>query len=342
MGIQSQGQMLSQGQLLKIINIQTQVVQQGLDLSSIMFLVAKESQELTGADGAVVELAEDGDMVYRAATGTAENQLGLRLPINTSLSGLCVKLGETLICDDSETDPRVDREACRKVGLRSMVVNPLKFNGKTVGVLKLICKKTGAFGENEVQIVNLLSDLIAASMYMAVEYEEKELYVKATTDSLTGISNRALFYDRLRLVLSQSQRKQEGFGVVLYDMDGLKRINDILGHRAGDSAIKEVAHRARAQLRDFDTISRLGGDEFGIILNSVSTKKDIDNFCDRVSSAIQNNFIFEDQQIKLSVSMGYSLYSEDGREINQLIETADQNMYVEKRNKKMRSSITEI
>jgi hypothetical protein len=89
----------------------------------LMFLtkvLKKTYRVLTHADGAVIELAEDDYMVYRAASGTAEKQLGLRLHKETSLSGLCVQVGHALQCSDSEEDPRVDKEACRKVGLRSI------------------------------------------------------------------------------------------------------------------------------------------------------------------------------------------------------------------------------
>ena len=113
-------------QLMQIINIQTEIAKLGLDLGGVMQYVVEQTLPLINADGAVIELAEDGEMVYPAATGIAKDQLGLRLRIDASLSGLCVTTGETLFCGDSETDPRVDSFACRKVGLRSMIVIPLK------------------------------------------------------------------------------------------------------------------------------------------------------------------------------------------------------------------------
>ena len=324
---------LSHGQLLKIIRIQTWVAQQGLDLSSIMFLVARESQDLTNADGAVIELAERDEMVYRVATGIAEEQLGLRLPISQSLSGLCITTGETLICDDSEEDERVDKIGCRKVGLRSMIVNPLRYGTKNVGVLKVMSKKVYAFGEIEIQIIKLLSDLIAASIYTAAEYEENELYRKATTDYLTGLSNRALFFDRLRVRIMQSKRTGETFGVILYDMDDLKRINDELGHRAGDAALKEIASRARKTLREYDTLARLGGDEFAVIVHSITTAHELEHLCERLISAIVGDYSFEGNAMQLRASLGYSLYPEDGIDIHELVEKADQRMYAVKRKK---------
>ena len=121
--------------LLKIIEIQTEVVQEGINFSNIMFLVADRAQRVTDSDGSVIELKEDDEMVYRATSGLADPQLGLRLKAKGSLSGLCIEQREPLCCYDSETDLRVDRMACRVVGLRSMIVTPLMHNDKAVGVL---------------------------------------------------------------------------------------------------------------------------------------------------------------------------------------------------------------
>ena len=325
---------LTRKQLFDIIALQTKVVQQGLDFASIMQMVTSETQRLTRADGAVIELAEAGEMVYRSVSGLAENQLGLRLPIAESLSGSAVNSGETLVCSDSEKDERVNRAACRTVGLRSMIVNPLKYKNENIGVLKILYRKENAFSGKDIEIVKLLSDLIAASMYTATEYGINELYIKATTDHLTGIPNRALFFDRLRRNLLESKRTKEKFGIAIIDMDGLKLINDQLGHRAGDAAIKEVALRATALIREYDTISRLGGDEFGIILNKITEQTGAKNLCSRIVISMGNEFIFENSNIPLSVSVGFSIFGEDGETIEELIEIADRRMYVDKKQKK--------
>lgn len=112
-------------QLLNVIRIQTSVSKLGLDLDRVMQLIAREVLELVAADGAAIELAEGDEMVYQAVSGIARGQLGLRLKLAQSMSGLCVRSGEPLICTDSETDARVDRNACRRIGLRSMIIMPL-------------------------------------------------------------------------------------------------------------------------------------------------------------------------------------------------------------------------
>ncbi|MDF2544063.1 MAG: diguanylate cyclase with sensor [Herbinix sp.] len=179
-----------------------------------------------------------------------------------------------------------------------------------------------------------MSGLIAASMFNAMKNEESELFHKATHDSLTGISNRSLFYDRLRQKLSKAAKDNHNFGIISIDMDGLKDINDHYGHRAGDAAIKELAMRINSTLNETDTVSRLGGDEFAIIASTVSNRNDIRLLIQSIDNEITKSFEFEGNIINLRASIGYALFSEDGIELEVLIEKADQSMYEVKRERK--------
>jgi diguanylate cyclase (GGDEF)-like protein len=266
-------------------------------------------------------------MVYRAAAGVAEGSLGLRLKREGSLSGLCVAEDRILQCDDSETDPRVDREACRKVGLRSMLVVPLRHEGETVGVLKVGAPHTNAFDAYQAQILGLLSELIGAAIYHAVQYESSDLYYRATHDALTSLANRALFYDRLRQQLAQARRASSSVAVVNIDMDGLKAINDNLGHRAGDAAICQVAQRIARELRQDDLAARLGGDEFGVILSGVRDRDVVGVKCNSINNAIGAPFEFEGRALRLGASIGYAISPDDGQDMDLLIDLADQAMY---------------
>ncbi|GFK95389.1 putative signaling protein [Fundidesulfovibrio magnetotacticus] len=325
---------LSQDVLYSIIETQTEVARLGLDLGAIMELVAGRVQNLAGAAGAIVELAEGEEMVYRAATGLAAGQLGLRLRRESSLSGLCVAGGKALACDDSEDDPRVDREACRKVGLRSMVVAPLVHGETPVGVLKIVSPEPRVFHAEHLRILELMSGLIGAAMYFSAKYEVRELYRLATRDSLTGLANRALFYDRLRLCLAQAGRNEKPVGVLNFDLDGLKAINDTHGHRAGDAAIREAGQRARSATRDADTVARLGGDEFGVILAEAPDRQSAQQAAARIAREIRKPFLFEDARLALDASIGLALFPEDARDLENLLEKADRAMYREKRGRK--------
>lgn len=318
---------LPNDKLLEIINIQTEVVQKGMDLSGIMDLVTYRAQQITDAHGACVELIVKNELVYSASSGLAEHFLGLRLSTRNSLSGECIKLRTTLICNNIEEDSRVNKAACRRIGLKSMIVTPLIYGNDVVGVLKVLSAKEDHFTEDSIKILELMSGLIAASMFNVMRNEESELYYKATHDSLTGISNRSLFYDRFRQKIAQASLDNERFGIISLDMDGLKEINDTCGHRAGDAAIKEVALRIKKTLREYDTVSRLGGDEFAIIVTTATEKTDLLSLINHIEFEMMKPFDFECRNIKLSVSMGYALFDEDGTGLEDLIERADQAMY---------------
>jgi diguanylate cyclase (GGDEF)-like protein len=319
--------------LLEVIRTQTEIAKLGLDLGAVMTLVAERTQRLTSATGAVVELAEDGELVYRAASGVASPHLGLRLQLAMSLSGQCIEEARALSCTDSETDDRVNREACRLIGLRSMVVMPLRHHEAVVGVLKVLSDKPGAFDDGDVKILELMSEVIAAAMFHAAKYEESELFFQATHDALTGLPNRSLFYERLRHRLAEAQRGYAPFGLLNVDMDGLKPINDQLGHRAGDAAIRELATRIKDACRAADTVARVGGDEFGVILSSIDGRDGARNHVERLSEQIGQPFEFEWKSIPLGASIGLAIYPDDGEELNHLLDKADQSMYVAKRAK---------
>lgn len=325
---------ISNNKLLEIINVQTEVVQQGMELSSIMDLVTQRTQHFTDADGACVELIVKEELAYSAASGMAEKFLGLRLNMEKSLSGECIRTKIPLISNDIDHDNRVNKVACRKIGLHSMIVVPLIFKNDVVGVLKVLSEEVGHFNLNHIKILELMSGLIAAAMFSAMKNGESELFYKATHDSLTGISNRSLFYDRLRQRLSQALKKQESFGIISLDMDGLKEINDNYGHRAGDASIKEIALRINNMLCEPDTVSRLGGDEFGVIVVNSATKAHMNSLIEKMGCEIRKPFQFEKHNIDLRASIGYAVFSEDGIDLDTLIEKADQSMYEVKRRQK--------
>ncbi|MDW6017518.1 sensor domain-containing diguanylate cyclase [Vibrio plantisponsor] len=317
--------------LLEVIKMQTELTKLGLDLGAVMQRVVDRALPLVRSDGAVIELADDGEMVYRAASGIASNYLGLRLEAASSLSGLCIDSSRALVCSDSEADSRVDIEACRKIGLRSMLVQPLNHLGKTVGVLKVMSSSVNKFGDEEVFILGLLAETIASLMFLAERYDRNALFIKATRDSLTGLANKAFFMDRLRSTLLTKMESSHPYAIVICDLDGLKVINDNLGHRIGDVAIKEFANCLRRATRELDTVARIGGDEFGII-SPLKSSEDAKDLVQRLEAEVTKTVMYETNTINLKASIGFSLTPQDGVEVDHLLDLADQRMYSVKRN----------
>ncbi|PNH81457.1 sensor domain-containing diguanylate cyclase [Vibrio diazotrophicus] len=316
--------------LLEVIKIQTEITRLGLDLGAVMQHTVERVLPLLGANGAVIELADGEEMVYRAASGIASDYLGLRLKAASSLSGLCIKSRSALVCIDSETDHRVDIGACRKIGLRSMLVLPLNHSGVTVGVLKVMSPAINQFGEEEIFILELLTESIASMMFLAERYDRNALFIKATRDSLTGLANKAFFMDRVRTTLLTRKKSSNPSAIVICDLDGLKLINDNYGHRVGDVAIKEFANCIRRVTRELDTVARIGGDEFGII-SPLKSNTEVEDLVRRLESEVTKQLLYENKVIALKASIGYALAPQDGTEIEELIDLADQRMYSVKR-----------
>lgn len=320
--------------LLSIIRVQTEIARLGLDLDAVMALAAEASMKLTGADGAAVEIAEGPLLVYRATAGSAAAQVGRSVDAEHSLSGLCLRSGTALTSDNVEGDPRVDLTSCHQIGLRSMAVVPLCHDIENVGVLKVLSSRQAAFGTRQVEIMKLMADLLAASMYFATRCCRDALFHQATHDLLTGLANRALFLDRLRNALLQADRERNQAGVLMVDMDELKRINDNHGHRVGDLAIREFAQRLSSGARRSDTVARLGGDEFGVVLRPTASTDGLRASTERLIRQVQGPLVVDGQRINLGASFGAALYPDDARDINGLLEVADQAMYAAKRERK--------
>ncbi len=156
-----------------LVAAQQEVARADRDLNSVLTIIVRRAQAMTGADGAVVEMAEGEDMVYRVASGTAADHIGLRLRRTTSLSGQCVAEGRLLSCEDTEMDPRVNREACRRIGVRSMVVVPLTFLGQTVGVLKVYSASANAFPDATLPLLEMMVSLAVAALSAVSEAEAR-------------------------------------------------------------------------------------------------------------------------------------------------------------------------
>jgi len=264
--------------LAKIAEIQRQIVGHALNLETAMQIITDHTQSLTTADGSIVEMADGAEMVYRAASGTAALHLGLRLKAEGSLSGQCVRENSILNCEDSEADARVDREACRRVGLRSMVVVPLRHNGKAIGVLKVLSSQVNAFDADKIATLELIAGLLSATLNDTILAEElrrananlilanAHLEQLATTDGLTGLKNHRTFQESFVQEYGRALRYKKPLSLVLLDVDHFKNFNDSFGHPAGDAVLKRIAGLLLENARTTDLVARYGGEEFALIL----------------------------------------------------------------------------
>ena len=149
----------------------------------------------------------------------------------------------------------------------------------------------------------------------------------ADHDALTGLPNRRLLEDRLTQALAASQRNRRHTAVMFVDLDRFKNINDSLGHAAGDVVLKQVAERLMAQLREVDTICRMGGDEFVVVLPEIKRAADAAHVAAKILETVAQPFAVEGRELQITPSVGISVFPDDGRDAESLIRNADAAMY---------------
>ncbi len=173
------------------------------------------------------------------------------------------------------------------------------------------------------------ADLLSRAIRYAIERKRTEdrLTYLAQYDHLTGLVNRTLFRDRLLLALARSKRKQQPLGLMLLDLDRFKAVNDTCGHDVGDQLLKAVADRFRSCVREVDTVARMGGDEFAVILDGVSDRQDIVTVAQRILEAIRKPFFVDGRPQSVGVSIGITVYPQDEQSVDELLKHADAAMY---------------
>jgi diguanylate cyclase (GGDEF)-like protein/PAS domain S-box-containing protein len=193
---------------------------------------------------------------------------------------------------------------------------------------------TPIVGQREPQTVCLLvRDITETRMAEQARHRaEARLRHAATHDSLTGLLNRSQFHQDLGLALARRRRADEGFALLILDVDHFKEINDTFGHPVGDSALREVARRLRLATRVGDSLGRLGGDEFGVILPNANDD-DAVIAARRVSELLEDPIDAGGAQVRVGISTGIALCPRDGSDAESLIRKADAAMYEAKRAK---------
>jgi diguanylate cyclase (GGDEF)-like protein/PAS domain S-box-containing protein len=152
----------------------------------------------------------------------------------------------------------------------------------------------------------------------------------AEHDDLTDLPNRSLLHDRLSMAIAASARRQSHLAALYVDLDRFKNINDSLGHPVGDRLLQSVARRLSESVRQSDTVSRQGGDEFVILLPDVNASKDAAVCADKILKAIHRPHLIEGHEIHVAASIGIALFPQDGTDVDTLLKNADSAMYAAK------------
>lgn len=157
--------------------------------------------------------------------------------------------------------------------------------------------------------------------------QKQVLSFQAEHDALTGLPNRTLFFDRLNQSIKKSRRIYTKSAVMFIDLDHFKEINDDLGHAAGDKVLIEVAGRLHNSIREVDTLARLAGDEFTIILESITNMQDVAEIANKILHTFQKPIHIDGTDQKVTTSIGISIFPDDGNTPEELLQNADTAMY---------------
>lgn len=182
---------------------------------------------------------------------------------------------------------------------------------------------------NVTHYIGLLSDISNAKRH------QQQLMYLATHDSLTSLANRQLLDDRLKQAIARVQRGENTLAVVYLDLDGFKAVNDSFGHSQGDKLLVQLATKLKAAVRETDTVARIGGDEFTLILTNLKHQKDCDITLERILEACQMTIEIAAQKTCVSASLGVSFYNKDDEtSLDELYKQADIAMYEAKKDGK--------
>ena len=234
--------------------------------------------------------------------------------------------GTALVLLDLSLPDSMGLETFAKVYAHSPLVPIIVLTGNDDRTLALSAVKSGA--QDYLVKGRLDRELLVRAMHYSIERKayQVQLEHQANYDALTGLPNRNLLHDRLRQAV-HGRREPRQTAVVFVDLDHFKFVNDSLGHSMGDKLLKGMAERLRSVLREGDTVGRVGGDEFVIILNGQSNEEVIYRAMQRIAARIAEPINIEGKELYVTCSAGISLYPQDGEDVDTLLKNADAAMY---------------
>ncbi len=295
----------------------------------------KSSQSVADIDRLILSYA-DLDIVVRKVLLTAGmEQVEISLLLRSAESGKGVarfrldgrRLQEEQIGTDFSDDSLRDIDGYHEIarnlpGAHVQSCLPVATDGKICGAL--IASATRSLSATESKQLTDLADRLSVAITNIQRSEV--LFQKAHFDELTSLINRHAFQDKLREHISRSWRGEKG-AVLFIDLDGFKKVNDTEGHKAGDRLLVIIAERLKGCLREVDTVARMGGDEFAVIVPGCDDEKTISHLCERIIGSAIQPIVVDRIEHTVGASIGVAVFPDDGQQVDELIMKADSAMY---------------
>jgi diguanylate cyclase (GGDEF)-like protein len=285
---------------------------------------------------AIVSLLDDDRHVVKSSVGlTGRSRVWRKVPLALRYSRQVVSTGRPIFVGNTDEKLAADADPERRTpdGVAYAVAPVMTADGQVIGTVSVIDTSPHAWTHTE---INCLMD-IAGALAMEIELRsdlsqkrqtQEHLLYSTLHDALTGLPNRSLFTERLRHAMRRAARHPDDlFAVLFLDLDRFKDVNDNLGHFAGDELLRAVARRLEACLRPEDTVARLSGDEFAILLESITEASDAGRVAERIEEALSFPINLAGSEVLTSASMGIVTSSMAHDQPEQLLRSADMAMY---------------
>lgn len=315
------------------------------ELEQVQQIVRSTARELVGSDGATFVL-RDGDQCYYADEDAIEPLWkGSRFPIEACISGWTMLNKEPAVIEDIYLDDRIPHEAYRPTFVKSLAMVPIRSldpigaignywadehvaTPEELTLLQALADATSIAMEN-IAVYNQLEQRVA-DRTAALEQANSEILALAVTDPLTGLLNRRGFFDEAERRVKEARENGHDCLVVYIDIDGLKAVNDRLGHRAGDEMIVAVSRTLQTVVRSDDLLARLGGDEFCALISP--SPRDEGIIVERLTRRFDELNEADDHTFELAASVGVTRITElPVALIDELVRSSDERMYADKR-----------
>jgi diguanylate cyclase (GGDEF)-like protein len=281
--------------------------------------------------GSVLILGDDGYLTFAASRGFTEefvSKFHLRLEDSFlyQATGGAIKDTRLITSDDFAKIETVFKPDQWKY--QSVINAPLFVGGRLFGLLNLDSPVSGTYDAQDVEIVERFRTQIEIGLLARERYTSN--IRRYQVDALTGLLTRRFFEDLLKLSMDRALRNKEEFVLALFDVDGLKTLNDTHGHQAGDQMLLAIANALRTSCRASDIIGRLGGDEFIACYHQTDTRKMDKNIASIRARLRAKPLRVQDTDCRLSFSYGLARFPHDGADLDSLIAAADKRLYAMK------------
>jgi two-component system cell cycle response regulator len=308
----------------------TKMLTSQLELESLTKSALSLILKATGSDAGSILIEREGELISIEASG-------IKYPEKLSNHSIIMEVFGTKIQKITEVPEDIVIDGLL-VDFRpkTIIIEPLVYNDIPIGVLVLTSMKN--YSEESVSRIRMFSQNLSLAMHNAIIHEQMQRL--AAIDPLTGLLNRRYGMIRLREEYSKAVRSEGSLGVVMFDIDFFKKVNDTYGHLAGDRVLVHISRLVKPILREGDVLMRYGGEEFCAILPGASTEDSL-KMAERIRFAVQEGKVaYSEFEIRVTLSLGISSYPEnDIKHEQELLETADEALYISKESGRNKSTV---